>query len=220
MEAKLQSLLESGPYEVSTAEKLEAHLTSQLVNKTYDYQANKALLKNYQVNSTIAKEDFVCNALILSLMRLPSTDFLSLSYIVPPSMVTASSIIIVQKCADLLESGKFREFWEQFVPSHTVFSQATGFVDSVRLFIVSNLRDTFRNIPKALFQERLGLDEKSLTSFCDSNKFIEKVRVILLVLKFVSYFTLLYFAIIYLSKFWLFAHLVHDGRCAINLCYS
>lgn len=176
MNTQIATLIENAPYEVSTATSLEGHVTAQLSGKTYDYAANKALLKNYQVNSTAAKADFVARVLVLSLMRLPSSDFLSLTYMIPPSLATNSKIVTVQKSADMLERGRFREFWEQYVTAQELFSEAAGFVDSIRLFIISNLRDTFKDMPKALFQQQLGLDNVTVVSFCDSNKFIEKVR--------------------------------------------
>lgn len=175
MSSQVLSMIESAPYDVNTASKLESAVTTQLQTKTYDYLINKALLKNYQVNTTIIKPEFVCNVLILSLMRLPSSDFLSLCYIIPTSMMTNPNVIIIKKCASLLERGKFRDFWEQFVQSQTLFAEAQGFVDYIRVFIVSNLRDTFKNIPKAVFQQQVSLDDTNVVLFCNSNKMIEKI---------------------------------------------
>jgi hypothetical protein len=175
MNQSLVAQLESAPYDAATAVSLEAYVNSQITEKSYDYAANKALLKNYQVNTSSVKPEFVGKVLILSLMRLPSSDFISLTYLIPTSLNGNANIVTIQKCADSLERGKFREFWELFVSSNDLFGEVNGFVDSIRLFIVSNLRDTFKNIPKVLFQEQLGLDEATVGPFCQSNKFIEKV---------------------------------------------
>lgn len=175
MNQQLIDQLESAPYDGNTAASLEVYLTAQLSNKQYDFSANKALLKNYQNSPSTAKPDFISKLLILSLMKLPSSDFLALSYMIPTQLANNPNIVTVQKCADALERGKFREFWELYVPSQTLFAEAAGFVEAVRLFIVSNLRDTFKSIPKVLFQQQLGLDDVSVVSFCESNKFIEKV---------------------------------------------
>ena len=175
MNQQLSAQLETSPYDVSTGTGLEAYVTSQLSSKTYDYAANKALLKNYQVNPSSAKVDFVCKVLILSAMRIPSSDFLSLTYMIPTQMVSNENIVTIQKCVDALEKGKFRDFWQLYVPTQALFADAVGFVEMVRLFIVSNLRDTFKNMPQGIFTQQLGLDNVSVVSFCDSNKFIEKV---------------------------------------------
>ena len=175
MDTQIANLLEIAPYDVPTGAKLEAHVTSQLSQKTYDFAANKALLKNYQINSVNLKIEFVSNVLILSLMRLPSTDFLALTYLIPTSVVQHESIVRIKKCADALERGKFHQFWEEYVGSQALFSQANGFVDFIRVFILSNLRDTFKTLPKNLFQQQLGLNDSSVVSFCESNKLVEKI---------------------------------------------
>lgn len=176
MDQQIITLVENFAYEASTGAKLEVHVQNQLSQQLYDFSANKALLKNYQVNSSIMKVDFVCQVLVLSLMRLPSTDFLALSYLIPSSLTSNSNVMLIQKCADLLERGKFHQFWEEYVTApQTLFSQANGFVDFIRLFILSNLRDTFKTIPKNMFQQQLGLNDSTIVAFCDSNKLVEKV---------------------------------------------
>ncbi len=177
MDQQIVILLENFAYEVSTAAKLEAHVTNQLSQTTYDFLANKALLKNYQVNSDLVKVDFVSNILLLSLMRLPNTDFLALSYLIPTKLLTNSNIVLIQKCADLLERGKFNQFWEEYVSApQSLFAQAENFVHAIRLFILSNLRDTFKNISKSLFMQQLGLNDTSIIAYCESNKLVEKVN--------------------------------------------
>lgn len=135
-------------------------------------------MKYYQLHYNPIKIDFVCNSLVLTLMRLPSTDFLSLSYLIPTSIVQDPKIQLVKKCANLLERGKFLEFWEEYTSPETpetLFSQAQGFVDSIRAFILSSLSQTFKNIPKEEFQQHLGLNENSIAIFCKSNPYIEKI---------------------------------------------
>ncbi|KAJ1422635.1 armadillo-type protein [Ochromonadaceae sp. CCMP2298] len=175
MDASLAAQLESVPYAAATAVALETYVASQIAEKSYDYTANKALMKNYQLTSSLCKIDFVCKVLILSLMRLPNSDFLSLSYMIPTRIASDPNIAIIHKCANSLERGQFREFWEQFLTAPDLFQEAAGFVDAIRLFIVSNLRDTFKNMPKDLFQQQLGLDENSVAPFCESNKYIDKI---------------------------------------------
>jgi hypothetical protein len=167
------------PLQVSTATLLEAYVTSQLAQKTYDFSAIKALLKYYQLYYDPTKIDFVCNSLVLTLMRLPSTDFLSVSYLIPTSIVSDSKIQLIKKCANLLERGKFLEFWEEYTkPStpETLFSHAAGFVESIRGFILGSLSETFKNIPKTDFQQHLGLNENSIVVFCTTNSYIEKIE--------------------------------------------
>lgn len=169
-------LLEDAIYEKSTAVTLEAHVANQIKQTTYDFAANKALLKNYQVNDDIMNVEVVSNILILSLMRLPTTDYLSLSYLIPPRALANTNIKSIQKCADLLERGKFFEFWEEYVNApESLYTPVAGFVDAIRFFILSNIRDTYKSIPKSVLQQQLGLNDSGLIAYCDSNKFVEKV---------------------------------------------
>ncbi len=175
--AQINSLIETAIYDVNTALKLESYVNHQLTSRTYDFNANKALLKNYQVNTSIMKLDVVCNILVLSLMRLPSADFITLNYLLPAKFVNHAHIQAIQECAGLLERGHFLGFWEHFVSesANSLFAPAVGFVDFIRMFILGNLRDTYTAIPKKLFAQQLGLNETSIEPFCEGNKFIEKV---------------------------------------------
>ena len=174
----IASLIENAPYEVSTAVKLEAFVTQQLAQRTYDFTANKALMKNYQVNHEQCKLEVVCHLLVLSLMRLPANDFIAISYMIPAKCVNHARITAIQECANLLERGHFLGFWEHFLNApEGLFTSAVGFVDFIRMFILSTLRNTYTAIPKKLFAEQLGLNETSIEAFCEGNKFIEKVRI-------------------------------------------
>lgn len=176
----IANLIDSAPFELATATKLEAYANQQLSQRSYDFTANKALMKNYQVNHEQAKLEVVCNLLILSLMRLPSTDFIAISYMIPAKCVNHANIVAIQDCANLLERGHFLEFWGQFVNApEGLFTAAVGFVDFIRMFILGTLRNTYTAIPKKLFAEQLGLNETSIEAFCEGNKFIEKVSIFL-----------------------------------------
>lgn len=173
---QLAALLESKPYEPSTASILENHVANQLTSKTYNFAVLKALLKYYQLYYDPSKLDFVCNVLILGLMRLASTDFLSLTYLIPTSINTDEKIVLIKNCASLLESGKFLEFWEEYISApEALFSQALGFVEAIRVFILATLSVTFKNISKDAFMQHLGLNDSSIVAFCASNDYIEKI---------------------------------------------
>ncbi len=180
--SSIHQLIESSLYEGSTAQKLEQYLQQQLSTKTYDFHANKSLLQYYQVNPAAIKLDVVSNLLILSLMRLPGNDFLSLVYMLPPKCIGNSRIAVVQQCANYLETGRYTDFWEEYISApENLFTTANGFVDFIRRYILGNLRDTYTAMPSSLFAQQLGLNESSVETFCNGNKFIEKVRCFLLI---------------------------------------
>lgn len=170
------SLLETAPYEASTCTALENHLQTQLTNRTYDFNANKALLKYYHLSPDSIKLDHVCHLLILSIMRLPASDFHALIYLLPPKCMGHSRVETLQNCHKLLEQGKFADFWDVYVSIPAAqFAPVSGFVDFIRLFIVGTLRNSFKKMPKNLFAQQLGLNDSTIEPFCQGNKFVEKV---------------------------------------------
>lgn len=172
---QITHLVENSLYEPSTATKLENYVAQQLTTKTYDFYANKSLFKYYQVFPAAAKLDVVCNVLILSLMRLPNSDFVSLLYLLP-KIGDQTKIKVIQECANYLEKGRYTDFWEEYISApEALFSAANGFVDFIRIYILGNLRETYSSMPNTLFAQQLGLNESSVEPFCNGNKFIDKV---------------------------------------------
>lgn len=174
---QIAALIEQDSYDPTTAAKLESYVNHQLQSRSYDYNANKFLLKIYQFSPDLAKIETISNILILSLLRLPQPDYLSLTYLLPPKSTSQSRIQIIQKCASLLDSGRYTEFWEEYINAPpTLFSSINGFVEFIRRFIMGNLRDTYSAIPKPLFLQQLGLNDATFEQFCNGNKYIEKVK--------------------------------------------
>jgi hypothetical protein len=177
--ASLADVLErvaTDPFELSTVSALENYVTYELREKVYDFEINKALLRCYQVNAEWIKLDFVVNIMVLSLMRLPSTDFLSLSYFLHGKLAQEPKLKQLQTFYDLLERAEFAKFWVEFKASDaSVTSAAVGFADAIRAFILGATRDTFRNISKELLSQFLGLSTAELQAFLQSNPLVEQV---------------------------------------------
>ena len=169
--------VEKDPYEPSTLAALESFVVYQLQSKEYDFEANKALLRSYQVNAEHVKLNMVSNVMVLALMRLPSTDFLALSYIIPGKVPLQPSMKQVQKFADLLERAEFAKFWEEYAAADKALTEAAvGFVDAIRAYIVSTTAQTFRNISKDQLQQFLGFSSAAeVDAFCKTNAAVENV---------------------------------------------
>ena len=165
------------PYELSTLTALEGFVTVQLQSKAYDFEANKALLRSYQVNAEQVKLNMVVHVMVLALMRLPSTDFLALSYIIPGKVPLQASLKQVQKFADLLERAEFAKFWEEYAAADkTLTEAAVGFVDAIRAYIVGTTAQTFRNIGKEQLKQFLGFSSAAeVDTFCKGNAAVEHV---------------------------------------------
>lgn len=185
------SLIANQPYELATLSALEKYVTLQLNDREYDFEANKALLRSYQVNAEHVKLDVVVNLMVLSLMRLPSTDFLALSYIVPGKLPLQPKLKQVQKFADLLERAEFMKFWVEYAASDmSITAPADGFLDLIRAFIMNNTRDVYRNISKELLQQFLNFDATEIEAFCKSSPLVEQVKIKNTMLNIHIFFTL------------------------------
>jgi hypothetical protein len=168
--------IETAPYEAATASLLEGYVAKQLASGTYDFAANKALLKQYQAAGTAASNlDAVTDVLLLSLMRLPSTDYLALSYLLPGKITDCEKLTLIQKFAEFVEKAQYSNFWAEYAKSSPLVAHAVGFENALRNAIVQNISNTFRDIETSVLAPMLGLDGEALNSFLSSSPVVESV---------------------------------------------
>jgi hypothetical protein len=111
----IEELLKSSPYAASNQAQLEAYVDAQAKGDApYYMDANRSLLKLYQFFPQSANESKISTILFLAMLEFPSTDFLAMSYLVPERVQKADSCAGIVKCAGLLDSCKFEEFWTAF----------------------------------------------------------------------------------------------------------
>ncbi|CAM9513889.1 unnamed protein product [Chrysoparadoxa australica] len=139
---------------------LEEYLKEQVNTNTYDFEANKALLKLYQFFPDLCNTEMVALVMAKATMNLPRTDLLALSYFVPEQATQNEPVSALKKSAVALESAKFAEFWGIVSTSLESFlAKVPGFKEQIRLFIASALSVTFQSIARDAFAESLGLTE-------------------------------------------------------------
>jgi hypothetical protein len=160
---ELKTLSFSDPYKLVTA--LEAYVTEQATGNSYDFIANKALLKLYQCYPDLLSTEVATKLLSLSLMRLPSTDYLVLSYLVSGQALTSNpSLVTLHSASDLLETGKFSSFWALRGENKNIFD-AANFDQSIREYVIKNVSSTFKNMSAELLCGMLGLSTSALAAF-------------------------------------------------------
>jgi hypothetical protein len=160
---ELKTLSFSDPYKLMTA--LEAYVAEQATDNKYDFIANKALLKLYQCYPDLLSTEVVTKVLSLSMMRLPSTDYLVLSYLVSgKALTTDPALATLHAASDLLETGKFSSFWALRGDNKDIFD-ATNFDQSIREYIIKNVSSTFKNMSTTMLCGMLGLSASALASF-------------------------------------------------------
>lgn len=167
-EEELNALTFSSPQNLISA--LENYVAEQVASNTYDFLANKKLLKLYQYYPDTTKGDVVGQVMILSLMRLPLTDYVALSYLVAGRMTARNSKWQeIQTYAEMLESGKFNEFWTARNSRSDIIDNPR-FDESIRSFITETIGLTFQNIAVATLSGLLGFEnDTDLRSYATTN---------------------------------------------------
>lgn len=184
MSAFDKSLLVERPFEKETISALEGYVKSQASSGSYDWAANKALMKAYScmgtsISTSISSDgssddNMVAILLALSMMRLPSTDFLQLSYLIPSGFTSKPAIVALIKCADILESCKFSDFWNEIKGEDVapIVSQIKDFEDGIRNFMLRVISSSFKNMSKATLLNNLCLSENNADAFLKSSELI------------------------------------------------
>jgi len=171
MSNNILNLIETAPYDETTEIALTEYVLEEFNGtKPYSFDANKALMKIYQINANNARADIVSKIMALSLMNLPSSDLLAITYLIPRKIASDETIESILKRSDLLERGQYNEFWQSY-PQGEIFS-SSSFISAIRNFILTNISDTFKTITKEHFKSALGLKDNEVNSFVDANKSI------------------------------------------------
>lgn len=166
----------SNPYELNAAD-LEAQVESQISSSAaYDFVANKALMKQYQLNPSMANIDIIGKILILALMHVDTSDFLALSYLVGKAD-TNPKLKIIRKLSELLASAQFEEFWKDLKnPDAAHVAGVNGFAATMRSSVLAVLQSSHKSISTASFREMLDLEDPYFDAFATASKDIFTVR--------------------------------------------
>nr|CAG4641146.1 EOG090X0BWZ [Eulimnadia texana] len=144
-------------YNPENLQKLERYIELQAKENTYDLEANLSVLRLYQFGPTYYRSDVVATILLKALTNLPHTDFVLCKCLITQDRLEEPSIQRVVKLADMLETCKFKQFWEELAKSRDLVSPVTNFEDSVRQFICHVVKITYQTIDSSILKEYLGL---------------------------------------------------------------
>jgi len=173
-------------YNPETTTVFQDYVMSQCENKTYDCYANLALLKLYQFNPQLARDETITNILVKALTVFPSPDFSLCLSLLPPHVLQESSTThsnpaagdaplseAVQKLNvlnNLLASGDYTRFWNTY-DSDDLFADLVadivGFEDLMRLRIVVAVSQAWREIQRDVLEKWLNLEDKEFEHLMD-----------------------------------------------------
>lgn len=160
-------------YNPETVLTFQDYVQFQCENRTYDALANLALLKLYQFNPQLTKEEIITNILVKALTIFPSPDFSLCLHLLPPNILdpkTATDPLsdAVRKLAllnELIESGSYREFWNAF-ESEDLYADlvvdCAGFENIMRDGIALQTSMIAREVKKDIAQGWLNVHKDDL----------------------------------------------------------
>ncbi|KAK1753179.1 hypothetical protein QBC47DRAFT_387951 [Echria macrotheca] len=158
-------------YNPEAATVLEAYLSQQCEQKFCDCNANRALLKLYQLNPDRIKDEVITNILVKAMTQFPSPQFDLALHLLSPSQTSPSARSELSEAVDnlrklnlQLEGAQYARFWATF-ESDDIYADLTtdiaGFEEMIRLQIARLVGNSYREISVSLLENWLGLDDEA-----------------------------------------------------------
>ncbi|KAI5269055.1 eukaryotic translation initiation factor 3 subunit K [Aureobasidium subglaciale] len=171
-------------YNPETTTVFQDYVVSQCENQTYDCYANLALLKLYQFNPHLGREETITNILVKALAVFPSPDFSLCLALLPPHVLTpnpaANSLAeAVQKLNTLhsqLIGASYDQFWSSLDGDDLyadLIADVQGFEELMRIRQAVVISQTMQSVDRAVLESWLNLDgdafEKFVKETCNWN---------------------------------------------------
>lgn len=179
---EIAALLKSDRFNPEIIPQLEAYLISQVQQSTsdapinaYDFDANRALIKLYQFFPQQANSKYILLVESLALIygevtREGSHDFGSLGCLISESFKKNEPFPTLIRCADLLDSCQFTEFWSVFhsIGSNSVdyeiistLSSSNHAKNALRKYILQALSLSFKSTKLSFVVQQLDYESGS-----------------------------------------------------------
>eukprot|EP00096_Caligus_rogercresseyi_P015779 TRINITY_DN8252_c0_g1_i1.p1 TRINITY_DN8252_c0_g1~~TRINITY_DN8252_c0_g1_i1.p1 ORF type:complete len:219 (+),score=80.45 TRINITY_DN8252_c0_g1_i1:175-831(+) len=167
----LQGINRYNPENIPT---LEYYVDLQSKENTYDLEANLTLLKLYQSDPKNLQLTYVCQVLIKALTNLPHSDFVLCKCLLSQDTLHKPEVQTIQNLASLLETCRFKDFWNKVHIVQDIVRLVQGFEDSIRRFVCHVISITYQRIPDETIGELLGLvDETSINKWIERNEWTQ-----------------------------------------------
>ncbi|GJC77527.1 eukaryotic translation initiation factor 3 subunit K [Colletotrichum liriopes] len=144
---------------------LEAYLQEQCEQKYCDCNANRTLLKLYQLNPDRMKDEVVTNILVKAMTHL------ALHLINPSTIAQGELAEAVTKLRTLntqLEGSEYARFWNTIDGDDLcadLIADISGFEDLIRTNIANLVAQAFREVSLSQLESWLGLDSDAAAKF-------------------------------------------------------
>lgn len=143
---------------------LEGYLSEQCEEKYIDCNANRTLLKLYQLNPDRAKDEVITNILVKTMTQFPSPQFSLALHLINPTAAAqgelADCIAKLRKLNSQLEGAEYARFWNAIDGDDVVadlIADVTGFEDMIRQNIAQLVSQAHREVNLDQLDAWLGL---------------------------------------------------------------
>ncbi|CAG9941346.1 hypothetical protein V2G26_017652 [Clonostachys chloroleuca] len=151
---------------------LESYLQEQCEQKYTDSNANRTLLKLYQLNPDRLKDEVVTNSLVKAMTQFPSPQFSLALHLINPSAANSGELHeAVNKLRTLnsqLEGAQYSSFWATLDGDDLcadLIADISGFEETIRHRIALLVSQAFREIKLSHLEAWLGLSEDATKKF-------------------------------------------------------
>ncbi|CAL3971758.1 hypothetical protein PZA11_005051 [Diplocarpon coronariae] len=171
-------------YNPETTAIFQEYVLQQCEGKFVDCFANLALLKLYQFNPHLTKDETITNILVKALTVFPSPDFSLALHLLPPHILTpisASSALpaagdaplseAVQKLNvlnNLLGQASYALFWSTLDSDDLyadLIADVAGFEELIRIRIALNISQAVREVERPVLESWLGMQGEGFEKF-------------------------------------------------------
>ncbi|RYO75324.1 hypothetical protein DL764_010494 [Monosporascus ibericus] len=155
---------------------LEDYLRQQCEERFVDCNANRTLLKLYQLNPDRIKDEVITNVLVKTLTCFPSPQFALAMHLIPPSILAPANARAelpeaISKLRELdgqLQGAQYARFWAT-LDSDDLYADLTadvsGFEETVRVRIATLVGHAYREVELPLLEAWLGLEGQAAAKF-------------------------------------------------------
>ncbi|PHH70738.1 hypothetical protein CDD80_5762 [Ophiocordyceps camponoti-rufipedis] len=151
---------------------LETYLQEQCEGKFCDCNANRTLLKLYQLNPDRMKDEVVTNILVKAMTQFPSAQFSLALHIINPSVAATGelpeALTKLRSLNSQLEGAQYTNFWAAVDGDDIcadLVADISGFEDLIRHRIAQLISQAFREVSMDLLEPWLGLSKDATKKF-------------------------------------------------------
>lgn len=151
---------------------LENYLQEQCEQKFCDCNANRTLLKLYQLNPDRIKDEVVTNILVKAMTQFPSSQFSLALHLINPTAVSQGelqeALTKLRALNSQLEGAEYANFWAEIDDDDLcadLIADIVGFEEMIRHNIALILSQAFREVQLSHLEAWLGLSEDGTKKF-------------------------------------------------------